>query len=133
MSSLTTMLLADVSKGGPGSGPQGGKSVKDMSPSERAAAILSLRQEAQRASETDEFGNTKEQGGDERAMGLIRQAREIETYKPKPPKGEKTPKKNPKGWNADGTMDVMGGYVLDMKDHGRLIGTRNEDGTIRRR
>jgi len=50
------------------------------------------------------------------------------------PKKKKLPKGYAaKGWNEDGTMDVLGGYVLDMKDHGKLIGHRRKDGTIIRR
>lgn len=41
----------------------------------------------------------------------------------------KTPRK-PKAVKEQ-YMDVLGAYVLDMHDHGRLVGTRNEDGSIR--
>lgn len=65
---------------------------------------------------------------DERAQEILKEIRAIEKGGPKPPpkpKKGKLPKER--------YMTVLGGYVLDMHDHGKLIGHRDEEGNIIRR
>lgn len=60
---------------------------------------------------------------DERAMEIQAEIRRIE-------KAGKTPKKREPKKPKEQYMDVLGGYVLDMRNGGRLIGFRDQNGNI---
>jgi hypothetical protein len=61
---------------------------------------------------------------DERAIEIYAEIRKIEAK----PKATRKPKREREQY-----MTVLGGYVLDMHDHGKLVGTIDAEGHILRR
>lgn len=63
---------------------------------------------------------------DERALSLLAEIKALNAP------GKTTRVRKPKA-PKERYMTVLGGYVLDMQDHGRLVGTRDENWSIHSR